>query len=175
MQRRPSIATVVVSDLARSLPGRKIHVRYLLSVLLLVLAVSAHADELTVTDPWIREVPSVSRHSAGYMTLMNADGNDRELVAVETPLFERAELHESIEEDGMARMRHVVALTVPAGGEVALEPGGYHLMLMNRQVESLESGDSVPMTLRFDDGSKIDVVAEVRRDAPRGGGHGHHH
>ncbi|MEX0731048.1 MAG: copper chaperone PCu(A)C [Aquisalimonadaceae bacterium] len=146
-------------------------------ILLLLLSVStvpAQAGQLSVTAPWVREVPPVSRHSAGYMTVVNAGAQSRELVAVHSPLFGSAELHESMEERGMARMQHVAKIVIPAGGEVSLEPGGYHVMLMNRNVDQLASGDSVPLMLRFDDGTEIEVTAPVRRDAPDGGAHHHH-
>lgn len=149
--------------------------RFLTSLFLLfVPCVYAQADMLSAVDPWVREMPPVAEHSAGYVTLVNTGAEDRELVAVDTSLFSRAELHESREEGGMASMRPVEGVVIPAGGEVSLQPGGYHMMLMNRQVESLTSEDTVPLTLRFDDGSEIEVEAEVRRQAPHGSGHGHH-
>jgi copper(I)-binding protein len=51
-------------------------------------------------------------------------------------------------EDGMMHMRKVAAINVPAGGVVKLEPGGYHLMIIDLNRE-LKAGAQVRVTLRF--------------------------
>lgn len=143
--------------------------RWLLIPLLLAVSVlSAQDGALQVSDPWVRAVPPVSRHSAGYMTISNAGTEDRRLVSVTSDAFQRAEVHESVMKDGMASMHHLPELVIPAGEKVLLAPGGYHVMLMDREVDRLDIGDKVTMNLAFDDGSRIQVIAEVRR----GGGHG---
>ena len=144
----------------------------------LPLAVSAN-DALNIHTPWVREVPPVADDSAGYMRIENPTDTDRTLVDAESEQFERAEFHESVEQDGLMRMRHHESLEIPAGGEVALEPGGYHLMLIGRRVDALQAGDQVDIRLIFDDGRTLDVSAPVSRDAPNGddddGGHHDHH
>ncbi|MEL6982053.1 MAG: copper chaperone PCu(A)C [Actinomycetota bacterium] len=56
-------------------------------------------------------------------------------------------------------------LVIPADGEVALEPGGLHLMMLDLAAP-LESGDTFDLTLNTDDGESITVSVEVRDDAP---------
>ena len=62
-------------------------------------------------------------------------------------------------------MQQVSAIEVPAGGEVALEPGGLHLMLMEL-AKPLETGDKFSVTLELADGEELAVDVEVRDDAP---------
>ena len=63
--------------------------------------------------------------------------------------------------DGVSRMRHVASLQVPAGGSVALAPGGLHLMLMQpRQSPAL--GDSVDIELELADGRRVRAAFQVR-------------
>jgi copper(I)-binding protein len=63
-------------------------------------------------------------------------------------------LHQSSTETGMGRMRMVDHLVVPAHGQVALAPGGYHFMLMDAG-KPVRPGQNVQMTLRFVDGSTL--------------------
>ena len=52
-------------------------------------------------------------------------------------------------------------IEIPAGGEAVLEPGGYHVMCINKNVE-FEVGDIIPMTLTFEIAEMQTVDAEIR-------------
>lgn len=83
---------------------------------------------------------------------------------------ERVELHESVERAGGLRgMRAVDALPVAPGQTVALQPGGYHVMLIGLR-ETLEAGDSLEVALRFARAGGLAVRAGVRplEDLPAG-------
>ena len=43
---------------------------------------------------------------------------------------ESLEVHETVEENGVARMRPLEEAHIPAGGTLVMRPGGTHLMLM---------------------------------------------
>lgn len=62
---------------------------------------------------------------------------------------------------GMMSMRQVTEIPVPADGSVALEPGGYHVMLLDLK-QDLTAGQTVPVTLTFSSGATTTVDAEVR-------------
>lgn len=66
---------------------------------------------------------------------------------------------------GMMTMQEVDEIPVPAGETVTLEPGGYHIMLMDL-VEPLETGDTFEVTLTFSYGGDVVVEVEVRDSAP---------
>ena len=61
---------------------------------------------------------------------------------------------------GMARMREITVLEIPAGESVELAPGGYHLMLM--EAAALEEGDTIKVTLSFRDSPEQEIEAVVR-------------
>src|SRR6056297_2052518 len=67
--------------------------------------------------------------------------------------------------DGFAMMgmREIDALDVPAGETVSLEPGGYHLMLLEL-ADDLVPGESFDLTLEFADAGEVTVTVEVRED-----------
>jgi periplasmic copper chaperone A len=58
-------------------------------------------------------------------------------------------------------MHPVERIEVPAGGSVSLEPGGYHIMLINLTQE-LEVGGTIDLTVTFEKAGDIKVTAEVR-------------
>lgn len=135
------------------------------------LAGAIHADtaqDITLHEPWVREMPPVSERSAGYVRIENNGDTERTLVGAESEMFERVELHESTEDDGTTRMVHRETLIIPAGETASLEPGGYHLMLIDRTVEPLREtdGDSVPIHLIFENGDRLEVEAPVLRHGP---------
>ena len=73
--------------------------------------------------------------------------------------------------DAMMGMRHVDSIDLPAGEDVVLEPGGYHIMLHHPR-RALAAGMSVKLELRFESGTRLTVVAPVRRAES---GSAHHH
>lgn len=99
--------------------------------------------------------------SAAYMTLVNHGSHPVRIVGARTAVADGAELHETRIEGMVARMGPVDAIEVPPGGQVRLEPGGLHVMLIG-VTRTLEPGDRVPLTLVLDDGSELVVEAVVQ-------------
>jgi copper(I)-binding protein len=64
---------------------------------------------------------------------------------------------------GMMGMKEVDQIDIPAGETVTLEPGGYHIMLIDL-AKPIESGDTVPVTLDFEKAGKIEVDATAREE-----------
>jgi periplasmic copper chaperone A len=62
---------------------------------------------------------------------------------------------------GMMTMQEVERIDIPAGATVRLEPGGFHIMLLDVQ-QTLEPGDTVEVTLVFESAGEVVVTAEVR-------------
>lgn len=61
----------------------------------------------------------------------------------------------------MMGMKEVPSIALPAGEEVKLEPGGYHIMLIGLK-GPIESGDDYLITLEFEKAGEIDVQAIAR-------------
>ena len=68
---------------------------------------------------------------------------------------------DSAEPSAMMGMQPIDSLDVPAGEEVSLEPGGYHIMMFDL-VKPIEGGDTVAVTLTFENAGEIQVEAEAR-------------
>lgn len=119
------------------------------------------ADAVSVADPYVRAVPPGQPNSAAFMQLANQSEADHTLVAAESPVAQTVELHTHVMEEGMMKMRRIEKIDLPAGQEVALQPGGLHIMLIGLNQE-LQPEAQVAVTLVFEDGSKSEIQAPVR-------------
>ena len=139
--------------------------------LLLAPIAGAAPSPVAIEDAWVRAAPPGASAMAAYATLRNSGDAAVDVRPCPSEGFASVELHETVQEGGMARMRPLPSLTVPAGGTAALAPGGAHLMLM-APVSQPQPGESVTLCLSVD-GVEIRQVFEVRRAAP-GPAHQHH-
>jgi hypothetical protein len=99
-------------------------------------------------------------NGAAYMTIRGGSEADR-LIRAESDVAEVIELHTVENDGGVMKMRPVEGIDVPAGGEVQLAPGGFHVMLINLKRE-LKPGDTVALTLQFEKAGAVSVEASVR-------------
>ena len=148
------------------------------AVLLTLLFSAAPAAEgesvVTVEEPWVREGPPTARVLAGYMVIRNPGDQPQTIVGAGSPAFHGVEIHRTVTEAGVARMLEQERLQIPAQGQVALEPGSYHLMLMGAQ-HPLRAGDTVEIVLDLEGGRQVVVNAPVRKATDTGQAHHHHH
>ena len=115
----------------------------------------------TISDAWVRPPMGADLPAAGYLTIVGGDADDA-LIAVTSPVAASVEIHETMAaESGMTGMAPVDRIDVAAGATVVLEPGGYHLMLMGA-TDLPAVGDTVELTLSFENGGDVVVKAEVR-------------
>jgi copper(I)-binding protein len=124
-------------------------------------AFSAEAD-IKVVNPYVRMVPPGVLIASAFMLLKNTGDVDRTLLKVDSPIARDVELHQHIDDRGVMKMRTVDAIKIKAKGEFALTPGAYHMMLIGLN-RTLNEGERVPLTLRFDDGSSKKVEARIER------------
>lgn len=117
---------------------------------------------LDVSNPWIRAVPPVVDISAAYMLLKNIATEDVVIVGVSSDVAEHVEMHSMSMDNDRMTMRKVDEIRIPAGETKALEPSGWHIMLINL-TRPLEVGETVDITLTLADGREQTVSAEVRR------------
>jgi periplasmic copper chaperone A len=115
---------------------------------------------LIAQDAWTRQVPG-SDVVAVYLTLRNPTAKPITVTGVESSVASHAMIHETKTAGGQSQMRPHEQLVVPAGQTIKLEPGGLHVML-HGVTQPLAVGQSVPLVLLLDDGSKVQVAALVR-------------
>lgn len=110
------------------------------------------------------QVPQPSgANSAIYLKLSNRGPAADRLVAAEAPVAQAVEVHETRMEGDVMTMQQVTGgIEIPAGGQVELKPGGYHIMLIGL-TRDLKAGDRIPVTLVFASAPPLTVQAEVRQ------------
>ena len=130
-----------------------------------VLAQENESDEcigVALMDGWARpSIPGAS-NSAGYGKLVNLGDEDDSLVAASSSVAEIVELHEMIitEEEVMRMQPREGGFFVPAGDFATLQPGGWHIMLID-VIGTLEVGDIVDLTLEFEQGGVQEISIPV--------------
>ncbi len=136
------------------------------------ISLPAWAANISVTGAWARATVPGQPVSGAYMQIVS--DADARLVKVSSPAVPRVEVHEMKMDGDVMRMREVKAIELPRGKTVTLEPGGYHLMLMNLK-KPIAAGDVIPLTLTVESAGTqqtVEVKAEARA---MGGGMQHHH
>ena len=102
-------------------------------------------------------------NSAAYMVISNSGKESDRLVSAKADVSKAIEIHETVMEGDVMRMQAVQGgIEVPAGGQVELKPGGYHVMLIGL-TRDLTDGEKFPLTLQFEMGGEVTVEAEVRQ------------
>lgn len=112
------------------------------------------ADIIQITNPYVRATPSGKHITAAFMDLHNISDCEHALIAASTPIAKVTELHRTILANHVARMEPVERITIPGQEVRKLQPGGYHLMLLEI-TQPLQVGDRIELTLQFEDGSQI--------------------
>ncbi|WP_130472247.1 copper chaperone PCu(A)C [Candidatus Magnetaquicoccus inordinatus] len=132
------------------------------------------AGDLSIQDAWVRATPPNMQTTAAYMVIRNTGKAGKTVVGAASPMFARVEFHETVQQGGVAGMVARDSLVIDAGGQVALKPGGYHMMLIGLRGKALQAGDKVPLMLQLSDGSQETVSADVRA-APSAAAQEHQH
>ncbi|MEZ5814609.1 MAG: copper chaperone PCu(A)C [Alphaproteobacteria bacterium] len=132
----------------------------ILAVAGLFVVAPAHAEGpvLTVEGAYALATTSVQKNGAVFATFANPgikhlSGRDLAIISAETPVAEKAELHDHIMDGDVMMMREVGTYYVPAEKSLKLEPTGKHIMLMGLK-EPLKPGDTFPVTVGIGDGHR---------------------
>ncbi|WP_439887476.1 copper chaperone PCu(A)C [Pseudomonas sp. MBLB4123] len=144
----------------------------LLGTSLLAGAHEYGSGELHIEHPWSREMPPVAPTAAAYFVVHNKGAQADRLLAVQTPVAGKAEMHEHVHADGLMKMQRVQSVEVPAGGEVRFEPMGYHVMLFDLGQQARD-GERFPLTLTFEKAGEVELEVAVHKDAPAPAAHQH--
>jgi copper(I)-binding protein len=136
-------------------------VSFLLAMGLLATACGSSNTGIEIEDPWGRAAPSVATNGALYLRLVNGGDADR-LLQADSDACAALEVHTSVMDDGVMRMQKIDGgVEIPAGGETSLEPGGMHLMCIDKQVDFI-AGTTVSVTLDFATAEPQTIEIEIR-------------
>jgi copper(I)-binding protein len=105
------------------------------------------------------------------MRLRNAGAADR-VVGASSPVAGRIEMHVTLREGDVMKMREMKSFEIPAGGSFELKPGGAHLMLLDLK-RPLKKGEKVPLTLKLEKGGEVKAELTVEELGARQPAHNH--
>ena len=127
----------------------------------MAVAETYSAGGLQIVSPWARATPKGSTVSAGYLTITNKGTEPDRLIGGSVAPASRFEVHTTVMENGVARMRQVTGLEIKPGETVALAPGGMHVMLMGLK-QPLTNGQTLKGTLVFEKAGTVAIEFTVQ-------------
>lgn len=127
-------------------------------------------NQVTIKEPWVRGTVAQQKATGAFMQI----STDKEvrLIDAKAPanIAGVVEIHEMAMDKDVMKMRQIKGLDIVPGRTMALKPGGYHVMLMDLQ-QQLKGGDTVPITLTFEDSkTKARFTQEVKAPVTALGG-----
>ena len=126
-----------------------------------VATAEATQSSIQVTAAWSRELPPSAPVGAAFMTIDNHGDTADRLISADSSIADVTELHSHIHESDIMRMVKVDTIAVPAHGKASLEPGGYHIMLIDLK-KPLVAGEQLPLTLQFEHAGQVDITVDIK-------------
>jgi periplasmic copper chaperone A len=118
------------------------------------------AGDILVSHLWSRATPKGAKVGVGYLVIENRGKVPDRLLGGSVEAAAGIEMHDTVVEDGVMRMRELKGVELPPGGFVEAKPGGRHIMFVGLS-HPLAAGEKVRGALQFEHGGTIDVEFEV--------------
>ena len=119
----------------------------------------SHPKQLTVGGAWVRLAAVKGRPAAAYF-VVHGGPKPATLINVSTDVAIRTEMHQSMSAGGMATMKPLDHLAIPANTDVAFAPGGRHVMLFDVN-PGIKPGRAINLVFTFANGDRIPLDADV--------------
>ena len=132
-----------------------------LALLLFALSLTACGQppsEIQILNTSLRMPAPGQTTGAVYMTISNPGAADT-LLEVKTDSAVKVEMHTTLNENGVMKMRRLDKIPIGAKESVELKSGGMHLMLFGMTVTP--SMNTVPLTLVFENAGVVEVSVSL--------------
>jgi periplasmic copper chaperone A len=128
----------------------------------LILSSTSLAQDIEVHHPYAISTGVTAQTGAAFMTIHNHGASDDALIDVRSPAARLVELHaHTMNDAGVMSMSHVTdPVNIPAGGELLLNRGGYHIMFMGLSAPFAD-GAIIPVTLVFEQAGEVQIEVPV--------------
>ena len=128
----------------------------------LTLCSASLAQDIEVHHPFAISTGITAQTGAAFMIIHNHGASDDALIDVRSPAARLVELHNHIMSgDAVMSMTHVTGpVPLPAGGELLLNRGGYHIMFMGLTAPFTD-GAVLPVTLVFAHAGEMQIEVPV--------------
>jgi copper(I)-binding protein len=123
--------------------------------------VQAEGSVINIHDAMARPAPLAGGTGAVYFTLHNGSENSLKWIGADSPAASAVEIHTTINDNGVMRMRQITdGVEIAPDEMIELTPGAMHLMLVDL-VAPLAEGDTVAVTLHFEGADDFTFDAPV--------------
>jgi hypothetical protein len=130
------------------------------------------AGDIVVSHPWSRATPTGAKVGAGYFVIENRGKTPDRLLGGSVEAAASFEIHDTVVEDGVMRMRELKSLELAPGGSIEAKPGGRHVMF-GGLLHPLAAGGKIRGLLQFEHAGGVEVEFDIiGMGAPPPGGRG---
>lgn len=98
--------------------------------------------------------------TGGFMTIKNTGAATDRLLSASCGAAMMTQVHETVMDGDVMKMREVESIEIPAGGMAELKHGGYHIMLMDLK-QDVKAGETTVCTLKFEGAGEVTVELKV--------------
>jgi len=128
----------------------------------LLLASTLFASSVKVENGYVRATPPSLPNSAAFMELTNETSQDISLLWAKSTASNVVELHTHDMKDGVMMMYQVPKIEIKANSTTVLQPGGFHIMLIDLVQKPLKPNEQVTLTLGFSNGEEQTINVPVK-------------
>ena len=140
---------------------------FLLFIILLGNNLNAHKydhNNLIINHPYTNQIRPGTKNSVFFIkNITNNSQKKEELIKVTTPYAETVEIHKTIKDNNIMKMRKIDKIEIPSNKSISLSKNnknGYHIMLINID-EKLKNKEEFPATLFFTNRPPKKIMIEV--------------
>lgn len=119
------------------------------------------SESITYSDGYIKVKAADKKMTGIFGVLKNNTDKDIKITDFKVEGLDEGTIFEQHDTKDGKMFKLEGGHTIPAGGELALVPGGKHLMLMNNN-QALDQGQEYTLVINFDDGSSVTQSIPVR-------------
>jgi periplasmic copper chaperone A len=124
------------------------------------MATDYKAGSLAISGPWSRATPKGAQAGVGYLTIKNNGTTPDRLIGGSVEVADHFELHVTIIENGIARMRERSEIEIKPGETIEFKPGGSHAMFVDLR-HPLSKGEHIKGTLIFERAGTVQIEYDV--------------
>ncbi|MDO7084172.1 copper chaperone PCu(A)C [Pseudocolwellia sp. AS88] len=119
-------------------------------------------EHISFNAPWVRAMPPMVMHTAGYVEIHNASTVADKLIRVWSPAINTIEVHQTKQVDGVFKMLEAKNTRIPPNGKLILQPGGYHLMMMGIKSPLIEN-ETLVINFEFERAGVVQMNFPIRK------------
>jgi periplasmic copper chaperone A len=124
------------------------------------MATDYKAGSLAISGPWSRATPKGAQAGVGYLAIKNNGTTPDRLIGGSVAVADHFELHVTIIENGIARMRERSEIEIKPGETIEFKPGGSHAMFVDLR-HPLSKGEHIKGTLIFEHAGTVQIEYSV--------------